>query len=293
MLWLLSPAGLVMLAFTVAPIVFLVFTSFTDYNQRSLFTGSYHVVGLQQYATMVSEPALWSALTRSILFTAAMVIGSVAVGVGVAQLLTRLASAMRYDGDGRADLRLGDAERSPRRSVWKWLFQPGYGVVNWLLTQTGLFGDMTNTDWSNDPLPGLHLHLAAHRVAGGAVHRADPVRRRDPDARSSAKRPRGSTARASGGCAATITLPFLKPDPAAGHDPVGDLGLQRLQPDLARLGRRPRRRHHRPSAIFTYNTAFVGFDIGQGAAISVVTTAILVVLTAFYIRNLVRSGEDL
>ena len=36
--------------------------------------------------------------------------------------------------------------------VWKWLFQPGYGVVNWALTQVGLFGDMTDTDWANDPV---------------------------------------------------------------------------------------------------------------------------------------------
>ena len=42
---LLSPAGLVMVAFTVAPVAFLVYTSFTDYNQRTLFTGAYSVVG--------------------------------------------------------------------------------------------------------------------------------------------------------------------------------------------------------------------------------------------------------
>ena len=45
--------------------------------------------------------------------------------------------------------------------------------------------------------------------------------------------------------------------------------------------------------VFSFTTAFVGFDIGKGAAISVVTTILLVVMTAFYIRNLLRSGEDL
>jgi N,N'-diacetylchitobiose transport system permease protein len=45
--------------------------------------------------------------------------------------------------------------------------------------------------------------------------------------------------------------------------------------------------------IFTYKTAFVGFHIGQGAAISVVTTLLLLGLTAVYIRSLLRSGEDL
>jgi ABC-type sugar transport system permease subunit len=31
--------------------------------------------------------------------------------------------------------------------VWQWLFQPGYGVVNWLLTQLGVFGDLSQHDW--------------------------------------------------------------------------------------------------------------------------------------------------
>ena len=52
-LWLLSPAGLVLAAVTLAPIGFLVFTSFTNYNQRTLFTGAYRSVGLDQYATLL------------------------------------------------------------------------------------------------------------------------------------------------------------------------------------------------------------------------------------------------
>ncbi len=58
-LWLLSPAGLVLLCVTIAPIVFLIFISFTDYNQRSLFTGEFTVVGLAQYVTIVGDPEFW------------------------------------------------------------------------------------------------------------------------------------------------------------------------------------------------------------------------------------------
>ncbi|MFC9331823.1 sugar ABC transporter permease, partial [Kitasatospora sp. NPDC057015] len=62
-----------MLTVTAAPIVFLIYTSFTDYNQRSLFTGSYHLVGLRQYSVLLDDPQFWRALLRSVLFTAAMV----------------------------------------------------------------------------------------------------------------------------------------------------------------------------------------------------------------------------
>ncbi len=71
--WLLTPAGLVLVFVTVAPIVFLVFTSFTDYDQRSLFTGAYDAVGLAQYGQILTDPAFWAALVRTVLFTAAMV----------------------------------------------------------------------------------------------------------------------------------------------------------------------------------------------------------------------------
>lgn len=45
--------------------------------------------------------------------------------------------------------------------------------------------------------------------------------------------------------------------------------------------------------VFTYSTAFVDFNIAQGAAVSVITVIVLLGLTSVYIRSLLRSGEDL
>ena len=81
------------------------------------------------------------------LFTAAMVAGSVVIGMAVAQLLTRLGSVMRYI----VTIVLILAWAMPNvasAQVWKWLFQPGFGVVNWLLTQTHLVGNLINVNWS-------------------------------------------------------------------------------------------------------------------------------------------------
>src|SRR6476660_9117856 len=95
-LWLFTPAGIVIAAVIVVPIVFLVFTSFTDYNQRTLFTGEFSFVGLQQYIKTVASPQFWWSTLLTIGFTAALVIGSLVIGVGVAQLMTRLGMVMRY-----------------------------------------------------------------------------------------------------------------------------------------------------------------------------------------------------
>ncbi|ROS59093.1 N,N'-diacetylchitobiose transport system permease protein [Frigoribacterium sp. PhB160] len=289
-LWLISPAGVVILAVTVAPIVFLVFTSFTDYDQRSLFTGAYDSVGLGQYQALLADAEFWRSLLRTVLFTAAMVGGSVVIGMGVSHLLTRLSVGMRYT----VTVVLIFAWAMPNVAssiVWKWMFQPGYGVVNWLLTQVGVFGDMTNVDWGNDaglaytsiwmlivwqavPFIALTLYAAETQI---------PLEYKEAARLDGASELRVYR---------QVTLVFLRPTLLLvtilsviwDFNVFNQIWLVSAGgPDGATstLG------------VFTYVTAFVGFDIGRGSAISVVTTALLALLTAFYIRNLVRSGEDL
>lgn len=287
---LLSPAGLVMLAVTVAPIIFLIYTSFTDYDQRSLFTGAYHLVGTQQYSTLLGDPQFWRALVRSVLFTAAMVAGSVAVGVGVAQLLTHLATAMRMVVT--IVLVLAWAMPTVASSlVWKWLFQPGYGVVNWLLTQTHLFGDMTNTDWANDPFlayASIWLLIVWQAVPFIALTLYAALTQMPLELQEAARLDGAREWRLWW----SITLPFLRPTLmlVTLMSVIWDFNVFNQiwlvsggGPDSATT----------TLGIFAYKTAFVGFKVGQGAALSVITTAILVAVTAAYVRGLLRSGEDL
>ncbi|MFF1871345.1 sugar ABC transporter permease [Streptomyces sp. CB03911] len=288
--WLLSPAGLVMLTVTATPIVFLIYTSFTDYSQRSLFTGTYHQVGLRQYTALFDDPQFWQALLRSVLFTAAMVAGSIAVGTAVAQLLTRLATAMRLTVT--IVLVLAWAMPTVASSlVWKWLFQPGYGVVNWLLTQAGVFGDMTNTDWANDPFLAylsIWLLIVWQAVPFIALTLYAALTQLPLELQEAARLDGAGEFRVWW----SVTLPFLRPTLmlVALLSVIWDFNVFNQiwlvssgGPDSATT----------TLGIFAYRTAFVAFKIGQGAALSVITTAILVAITALYIRNLLRSGEDL
>ncbi|GAA4673486.1 carbohydrate ABC transporter permease [Frondihabitans cladoniiphilus] len=289
-LWMLSPAGIVILAVTVAPIVYLVFTSFTDYGQRSLYTGAYDSVGLAQYIALVTDPAFWWSLIRTVLFTAAMVGGSILVGTGVSHLLTRLGGPLRTV----VTVVLVFAWAMPNvasSEVWKWLFQPGYGVVNWLLTQTHLFGDMTNTSWANSPFLA-YLEIWLLIVWQAVPFIALTLYAAETQVPTELK----EAARLDGAgewyVYRVITLTFLKPTLLLVTilSVIWDFNvfnqiwlISQGGPDDATstLG------------VYSFTTAFVGFEIGKGAAISVVTTLLLLVITAFYIRNLVRSGEDL
>lgn len=288
--WLLSPAGLVLLAVLVAPIIYLVFTSFTDSNQRTLFTGAYASVGFANYIALFTDPDFWWSLVRTILFTAAMVVGSIVIGTGVSHLLTRINTATRYI----VTIVLIFAWGMPNVAsslVWKWLFQPGYGVVNWFLTQLHVFGDMTNVDWSNNAFlsyTSIWLLIVWQAVPFIALTMY-AAETQIPTELKEAVRLDGAS---EWQVYRTITLTFLKPTLLLvtilsviwDYNVFNQIWLvSQGGPDDATstLG------------VFTYTTAFVGFHLGQGAAISVVTTLILLVLTVFYIRNLIRSGEDL
>ncbi|GIF06894.1 carbohydrate ABC transporter permease [Actinoplanes siamensis] len=289
-LWLLSPAGLVLAVVTLAPIGFLLFTSFTDYNQRTLFTGRYAYVGLDQYSRLLADPAFWASLLRTVLFTAAMVAGSVLIGMGVSHLLTRLGRIWRYT----VTVVLIVAWAMPNVAsslVWNWLFQPGYGIVNWALDQLGIFGDTTDLNWAQDP---ARAYLSIWLLI---VWQAVPF------------------------IALTLNAAETQVPPeyqeAARLDGAGELAVYRivvlnhLRPTLLLvvilsviwdynvfnqiwlISRGGPGDATATLGVFTYQTAFVGFQVGRGAAVSVVTTLLLLGLTALYIRNLLRSGEDL
>lgn len=289
-LWLLSPAGVVILVLTIVPIVFLVFSSFTDFDQRSLFTGEFAAVGFEQYLRIFGDPAFWWSGILTVVFTAAMVLGTITIGMGVAQLLTRVSTPIRHAMT--VALILAWAMPNVASSiVWKWLFQPGYGVVNWLLTQLGIFGDLTSTNWSDVaglaflsiwllivwqavPFVALTLYAAQTQVPADYLE----------------------AARLDGAgewrTYWNIVVPALRPilllvtvlSVIWDFNVFNQIWLvSQGGPDNATT----------TLGIWTYKTAFVGFQIGEGAAISVVTTLLLIGLTALYVRNLVRSGEDL
>ncbi|MFC3736322.1 carbohydrate ABC transporter permease [Paractinoplanes deccanensis] len=289
-LFLLSPAGLVLALVTLAPIGFLVYTSFTDYNQRSLFTGAYHAVGLDNYTELLGSGAFWASLVRTVLFTAAMVAGSVLTGMGVSHLLTRLGRGWRYT----VTVVLIVAWAMPNVAsslVWNWLFQPGYGVVNWGLDQLRVFGDTTSLDWAQDPARAyvvIWLLIVWQAVPFIALT-LNAAETQVPREYLEAARMDGATELA---VYRIITLNHLRPTLLLVTilSVIWDYNVFNQIWLISRGG---------PGdatstlGVYTYKTAFVGFHIGQGAAISVVTTLLLLGLTAVYIRNLLKAGEDL
>lgn len=279
-----------MIALVGVPIVLLFAISFTDYNKVTLFTGAYEVVGFGQYASVLGDAAFWLSLARTILFTAAMVAGSVVVGMLVSQLMLRLGNVMRYV----VTVVLIVAWAMPNvasSKVWVWLFQPGYGVVNWMISQLGIFGDVSQIDFSNTfwgALTIIWLLIVWQAVPFIALTLYAAQTQIDQSLLEAARIDGASETRVY----FSVALPFLRPtlglmiilsiiwDFNVINQIILVAGVQ-VRNAIATLG------------VWSYDTAFVSFQVGTGSAIATLTTIILLGVTAVYIRKLLRSGEDL
>lgn len=147
---LLIPAIVILLLGLGYPMIWQVITSFQDYGLAQQFGKPAPFVGLQNYITLATNPALWTVVARSLLFclvTAAvtLVIGSLlsllmaAVGK-IPRLILQVALLLAWSMPVVAAM-----------TVWIWLFDRRRGVINYLLDMIpGV--NMNRFDWLAQPI---------------------------------------------------------------------------------------------------------------------------------------------
>ena len=82
-----APSILIVLALLIYPVFSSIWYSFTD---KHLLRHSYHVVGLSNYTDLLASSSFWNAFGVSIKWTAASIIGQLAVGLVLALALDRV-----------------------------------------------------------------------------------------------------------------------------------------------------------------------------------------------------------
>ena len=93
-------------------------------------------VGLRNYRELVTDPYLWTVVLRSIAFCLANAAVTMAVGVAVALLMRLMSRPVRILV--QSGLLLAWAMPVVAAlTVWQFLFDTQYGVINWLLTRLG------------------------------------------------------------------------------------------------------------------------------------------------------------
>jgi N,N'-diacetylchitobiose transport system permease protein len=287
---LLLPAAAVLALVQGYPLVRLVVISLQSYGLRALFTGEAPWAGLANYRGILGDGEFLPVLARTVVFCVALVAGTLLIGMLVALMLGELGRRMRT----AVTLCLIAAWAMPSVAstlIWQWLFQPLYGVVNWGLDSVRVFGDFSQHDWlarsgsaffvvwtlvvwQSVPFVALTLHAGLTQI---------------PRTYYEAAALEGAGYWQS---FRIITIPFLRPILLLVTilSVIWDFTVFNQIWILTQGG---------PGSgtttlgIWAIIKAFSSQSYGQGAAIAVVSVVLLLGLTAYYIRRLVRSGDEL
>jgi multiple sugar transport system permease protein len=129
----LTPGVVVILLFGVVPVAWSAVLSF---QQNNLFSPSTPFVGLANYRQMLHDPVVAQAIEHTIVYTALFVPGTMLVGLFLAVAMNRpLRFISVYRTAAYATMAISTISEA---LVFIWLFEPTYGIVNYLLSVVGI-----------------------------------------------------------------------------------------------------------------------------------------------------------
>ncbi|UCR89741.1 carbohydrate ABC transporter permease [Mycetocola spongiae] len=284
---MVGPAVLILLIILGFPLVRLAMLSFEDFGPRSLFTGTADFIGFGNYLKILGDPVFWQVVLRTVVVTVCCVASMMIAGLALAHLLKRVTTWARLT----LTVVLVLVWAMPMVSatlVWQWLFQPQYGVMNWILTQFRIFGDLTAHDWFSRPGEGLALIilLIVWKGLPFVVLTMYASLGQIPEELYEASSLDGA---GSFRAFRDITLPMMRPILAIlivleviwsvnSFTPVWVLTQGGPGGQTMTLG------------VYSYVTAFTKNDYGTGAAIAMITVALLAVFASIYVKKLAAQG---
>ncbi|MFJ3789147.1 carbohydrate ABC transporter permease [Kitasatospora sp. NPDC090091] len=144
---LLLPAIAVTLLLLGWPLLKTVVVSFQNLNKRQVIQHLTEWNGFENYTDQLTSSEFWSVTGRTVAFTVVNVVLIMVFGTLVGLLLDRLGKRMRL----ALSLALILAWAMPvvaATTVYQWLFDSQFGVVNWLLDKLGWHG-MAHFNWTS------------------------------------------------------------------------------------------------------------------------------------------------
>ncbi|WP_197058460.1 carbohydrate ABC transporter permease [Modestobacter caceresii] len=125
--------------------------SFQEYGLAQQFGRPAEWVGLDNYVTLLSDPYVWGVIARSIAFCLVNAALTMALGIALAVLMTKVGRGARITLQVGMLLAWGTPVLATM-TVWQWLFDSQYGVVNWVLAgPLGMEGQRGHS-WLIEPL---------------------------------------------------------------------------------------------------------------------------------------------
>lgn len=147
-LWFVAPALLVIFIFFFVPVAAAFLLSFTDFDIYALGNLEYlRFVGFGNYLRLIQDPLFWIALRNTLYFV--LIGGPLSIGVSLGAALLLNSKLVRFKGVFRSALFIPVVTTLVAVAVvWRYLYHPRYGLLNYGL---GLIGGVGPIDWLGDP----------------------------------------------------------------------------------------------------------------------------------------------
>lgn len=284
---LVIPTLIVLGAVLGYPLYDLIKVSFQHFGLRELIHHTGTWVGTANYRAVLGDSGFWHVVLRTAIFAVVCVASTLVIGTLIALLLGKVILPVRLF----ITAALVAAWAMPaivQASIWKWLVDYDFGIVNYTLTSLGVV-DYSHHDWFTRPIQGFGV-MAACIVWGAVPFVTITVYAglaQLPGELLEAARVDGANAWHA---FRNITLPILSPIFVIliTLSLIWDFGVF-LQPWIL-LGNSVGTPDYYLMSTYAF-FAFENNNYGVGAAISLVTVLILFGVTSFYVRQMVRTGE--
>jgi len=285
---LLAPCLLILVLVLGYPLVRLVGLSFQKFGQSQLWGFQpAEWVGFDNFTGVLGDSEFWAVVVRTVVFAAGCVIFTMVAGMLIALLLQRVSGWVKT----LVNIALVASWGMPiivATTVFKWLFDADYGILNALLSKLpGV--EMIGHNWFASGPQGLAVIMLL--VVWGAVPfvviTLSAGLTQVPAELEEAARLDGAGA---WGIFRYVTLPILKPliVMLTTLSVIWDMGVF-PQVFVMRNG------HPEPEfqilTTYSYDRAFVVNDYGQGSAIALITVLLLLGVVAVYMRQMLKIGE--
>ncbi|KKW66624.1 sugar ABC transporter permease [Mycolicibacterium elephantis] len=274
----LLPALIFTILVTQIPFLFTLYYSTLSWNL--VRPGSRRFVGLQNYVDVVQDSVFWQAAVNTVVIIVATVLISVVLGLVLALLLDR---AFLGRGVVRT-LLITPFLVTPVAGALMWktaMLDPVFGIVNWLLSPFGLEG----VDWvSRFPLSSVILALVWQWTPFMMLLILAGLQSMPRDILE-AGRVDGAT---SFQLFRELTLPHLRRFIELGAV-LGAIYLVNTFDQIYMMTQGGPGTASANLPFYIYQRAFLGFDIGQAAAMGVVVVVFTIVVASFALRMIFKT----
>jgi N,N'-diacetylchitobiose transport system permease protein len=283
---LLVPAAILMGVALGYPLVRQFVISFQEYGLRQQFGQPAEWVGLQNYTDLLTDPYVWTVIGRSVAFCLVNAAVTMLVGVAFAVLMSRIGKVSRITLQVALLLAWGTPVLASM-TVWQWLFDSQYGVINWVLANWFGLENMAGHSWIIEPLSfyfvatvivvWMSVPFVAFSVYAGLLQ--------VPEETMEAAQLDGASARQRFW---NITIPMVRPvlSIVLLLQVIWDFKVFTQIYVLQRAGAPTRETNLLGTLIYSYADEF-----SRAGALATIMLVITLALTGFYIRKMLKEDE--